>query len=466
MVVGEFSQEADLVVIGAGPGGYAAAFRAAELGVSTVVVDASGEFGGVCLHRGCIPSKTLLHIAETIQVRDHAQQFGVKFAHPTIDLPAMRAWIDKTRSTLAKGLSSTAKKRGVEMIRGRANFADSRSLNVIDGDVPRIRFRRAVIATGSRSRAHPAMPFDETCVLDPGDAMEFDSLPERLLVVGGGYMAVELASIFTALGSTVSLVHDGEAWLPEVDADLVRPMTRTLTGRLTDLSLSTSIIDATVQDDALRVTFDGPAAAPKNTTFDRAIIAMGREPNLDALHLERTQAKIDDAGYITVDAQLRTTDPRILAVGDVTGAPMLADVALAQGRVAAEVAAGWNAALDVCAVPAVIFTNPQIAWCGLTEAEAKARGVSHSVAKLPWGASGRAVGIGASHGITKIIYDPDTKLILGVGMTGCNASELISEGALAIEMGAVLEDLAGTIHPHPTVSELISEAAIGAIKAD
>lgn len=461
MVVGEFTQEADLVVIGAGPGGYAAAFRAAELGVSTVVVDASGEFGGVCLHRGCIPSKTLLHVAETLHVREHARQLGITFGEPAVDLHVMRQWINQTRATLAKGLAATAKRLDVEMIQGRASFADSRSLNVVDGAVPRIRFRRAIIATGTRPMSHSALPFDGELIFDPSDAMEFDTIPERLLIVGGGYMAIELASVFAALGSEVTLAHAGDRWLPEVDADLARPLVRVMSKRLSAMTLNVQVAEATPRDTTVEVRFTGQEA-PASTTFDRVIVATGREADVSALHLDRTQVQQNDTGFIRVDEQLRTTDPRIFAVGDVAGGALLADIALAQGRLVGEVIAGWNATLDVRAVPAVIFSDPQIAWCGLTEGEAKARGIVHEIVKVPWGASGRAVSMGRTDGVTKIIYDPDAKLILGVGIAGKNAAELISEGALAIEMGAVLDDLAETIHPHPTVSELISEAALRA----
>lgn len=459
MVVGEFTQEVDLVVIGGGPGGYSAAFRAAELGIETVIIDEHDRLGGICLHAGCIPSKTLLHIAETINLGEHAKHFGVEFGTPKIDLDTVRAWVDHARGTLAKGLTGLANKHSVELIKGNASFEDSRRLNVRDSQVPRIRFRRAIIATGSVPGPHPHLPFDREVVLSPNDAIELPRVPKRLLIVGSGYMALELATIYHAFGSSVTIVDEGEQWLPDVDADLVRPLLRTLTKRLAGLHTKTAITAADQQRGTLKITFDGESP-PKGTTYDAAIIAIGQQPNVDRLNLSATSVGQDDNGFINVNEHMRTVDPRVFAVGDVTGGELLADRALMQGRIAAEVIAGWNSGMDVTAPPSAIFTDPQISWCGLTETSAKAEGIPHAVAKMPWGASGRAVGMGRTDGITKVIYDPDAKLILGVGVTGRNAAELISEGALAIEMGAVATDIAGTIHPHPTLSELLAEAAL------
>ncbi|TVQ52118.1 MAG: dihydrolipoyl dehydrogenase [Phycisphaerales bacterium] len=458
MVVGEFTQEVDLAVIGGGPGGYAAAFRAAELGVETVIIDPRDSLGGICLHEGCVPSKTLLHIAETIQNGERAQQFGVTYGPPKIDRAAIRAWLDKARTTLSKGLAAQAKKLNVEHLQGEANFEDTRRVNVVGGSVPRVRFRRALIATGSRPIEHPALPFDGERVLTPGRALDIESIPENLLVIGGGYMAIEMSLIYRALGSKVTLVHEGNAWLPSVDADLTRNVTRQLAKDLEHTALETTVESAEAKGKRIHITFAGKNA-PKTTEFDRVIVAIGQRANTDKLNLDRTGVTLDEDGFIRVDDQLRTTDPRLYAVGDVTGGPLLADFALAQGRVAAESIAGWKSALDVRAVPVTIFTDPQIAWCGLTESQAKAEGVNHDIVKLPWGASGRAVGMGRTDGLTKIIYDPDTKIILGVGLVGTSAAEMIGEGALAVEMGAELDDLAGTLHPHPTMNELIADAA-------
>jgi dihydrolipoamide dehydrogenase len=462
MVVGEFTQEVELVVIGGGPGGYSAAFRAAELGVETVIVDALPALGGICLHHGCVPSKTLLHIAEIIRAADRAGQFGVGYDKPTIDLDGMRAWLNKARETLGKGLAAQAKKHNVEFVQGEASFEDARRLNVVGGPVPRIRFRRAIIATGSKPIEHEHLPFGHDRVWTPSDALDLPLIPDRLLIVGNGYMAVEFATIYSALGSRVTLVTEHDAFLPVVDDDLSRPLLRTLKGSLEHLSVKTAIAGAKLQDDAITITFAGDGA-PKETTFDAAIVAVGQRANIESLQLDRTQVALNECGFIAVNDELRTNDPRMFAVGDVTGGPLLADYALAQGRIAGEVIAGWKSGLDVHAVPVTIFSDPQIAWCGLTEQRAKAEGIGHAVVKIPWGASGRAVGMGRTDGMTKIVYEPDAKIVLGVGLVGPHAAEMISEGALAVEMVAELDDIAGTIHPHPTMSELIADAAKNAV---
>ncbi|MCI0365108.1 MAG: dihydrolipoyl dehydrogenase [Phycisphaerales bacterium] len=462
MVVGEFTQETDLVVIGGGPGGYSCAFRAAELGVSTVIVDAhpSGALGGVCLHDGCIPSKTLLHIADIINAASLASEMGVSFTKPKFKAEGVREWTTKAIAKLAAGLDSQCRKFGVERIKGRAVFEDSRNLAIRDGDVARLRFKRAVVATGSIAAEHPALPFDQRLVVTPEAAMAVSEIPDSMLVVGSGYIAVELASIYAALGSKVSLVDEGEQWLPGVDADIARPLLRRLGDRLRGMWLKTNVKSARKKDGTMEVSFEGDDAA-KSARFDRVVVAAGRRPNLGDLHLDRVQVGLNGEGFITVDGHMRTSNPRIFAVGDIAGPPLLADKALAQGRVAAEAIAGKDqgARFDPRAIPIAIFTDPQIAWCGLTEQEAKAEAIPHAAAKIPWGASGRAVGMGRGEGLTKIIYDPPSQLVLGVGMVGPHACEMISEGALAIEMGATLIDLAATIHPHPTLSELVSDAA-------
>lgn len=458
MVVGEFTQETDVVVIGGGPAGYSCAFRAAELGVKVAIVDPRGELGGVCLHDGCVPSKTLLHIAEIIHQARQAQSFGVTFGKPKIDEHGVRDWVEKTVHRLAGGLEALAKKHGVERVQGTARFEDGRHLAVRNGSIARIRFRRAVIATGAIARAHPALPLDGESVLTPQQAVHIREVPKALLVLGSDYMAVELATAYAALGSKVTLVDETERVLPQADGDLTRPLMKGLVERLEAVAMQTTV--AAVKEDrgGLHVSFEG-ASAPKPARFDRVIVAIGQEPNSAELSLSKTQVKCDEHGCVRVNEQMRTSDPRIFAVGDVTGAPMLADRALQQGRVCGEVLAGWNSVDDSRTVPFAVFSDPQIAWCGIMEEQARAQGLQHEVARIPWGASGRAVGMGRHEGVTKIIFDPDTKLVLGVGICGPNSCELISEGALAIEMGAVLTDLASTIHPHPTLSELIADAA-------
>ncbi len=465
MVVGEFTIETELAIIGGGPGGYTAAFRAAELGVQTMVIDERDELGGVCLHAGCIPSKTLLHIAEAIHTGEEAAQFGVCFDRPRIDLEKMRAWVNKSRATLAKGLTSTAKKHGVEFVQGRANFEDSRRLTVVGGEggTARIRFRRAIIATGARSRPHPVLPFDGKRVITAAEALELPidqcgSTNCRVLIVGNNYNAIELACIYSAIGCAATLITRSDRMLPDADDDLSRPLLRRVKERAEHFATQVQVESASESNGRLDIAFNG-ADSPKRTDFDLVIIASEPMPNVDGLALEKTGVRLDEEGFISVNPQQQTADPRILAVGDVTGRPMLADHAMLEARVAAEVVAGWNSSVDRRAVAFVMFTDPQLAWCGLTEHQARADGIEHRVIKIPWGASGRAVGMGRTDGVTKIIFDPDTKLILGIGITGVGAAELIAEGVLAIEMGAVLDDLAGAIHPHPTLSELISVAA-------
>jgi dihydrolipoamide dehydrogenase len=466
MVVGEFTQETDVVIIGGGPAGYACAFRAAELGVNVVIVDAhpSGELGGVCLHDGCVPSKTLLHVAETINLANDAQTMGVNYAEPKIDIKAVKAWRDGTIRKLAAGLDSISKKHGVERLQGMAHFEDSRHVAIVGGSVPRVRFRKAVIATGSTPVAHDLLPFAHDAVWKPEQAVQLSadgataSVPKSLLVIGSDYRAVELASIYAALGSDVTLVDEAERLLPDADADLVRPLDKRLDDRFNAVAMGVRVESVKLEKHAARVTFAGEGA-PAAAKFDRVIVAIGQHANTHDLGLAATSVSVDEAGFLIVDEQMRTSDQRIFAVGDVTGAPLLADKALQQGRICGEVLAGWGSRYDARAVPMTVFTDPQVAWCGLTQQQADEQDVPHRVARIPWGASGRAVGMGRSEGVTKVIFDPDTQLVLGVGLCGPHACEMISEAALAIEMGAVLHDLAATIHPHPTMSELLSDVA-------
>lgn len=465
MVVGEFTQEAELVIIGAGPGGYAAAFRAAELGVQVAVVDERDAWGGVCLHAGCIPSKTLLHLAEIAGLADTAPLFGIKYSRPDLDVGKMRDWVKLSVDRLAAGLAGRAKKLGVELIKGRAHFEDEKHLAVVGGSVPRIKFRRAIVATGSVPKAHIRLPFDSDHVWSPRESMELPEIPERLLVVGSGYMAAELATIYAGLGSHVTMASDQPQLLPSADPDLQRPLLKKIEKLFAATLLEASVEAVDETSGGLKVTLRS-AGADAVAEFDRAIVCLGQQPNLDDLNIDVLRLSQKGEGFLSVDEQMHTNHPRIFAVGDVTGHPLLADRALRQGRVAAEVIAGWNSAMDARAIPVTVFTDPQLAWCGLTEAEAQASSHNYRVQKVPWGASGRAVGMARTDGLTKLIYEPDTKLILGIGMVGAGAAEMISEAALAIEMGAELTDLAETIHPHPTMSELLSTAAETAASAE
>ena len=454
MVVGEFTQETDLVIIGGGPAGYSAAFRAAELGVQTVIVDSRDTLGGVCLYDGCVPSKTLLHIAETMNASDRASELGLKFAKPKIDIAKIQAWKDKTIAQLARGLAGVCKKHGVERIQGRAHFEDSRHIALLDSSIPRIRFRRALIATGAQPKALPSIPFDGQRIMTPGEALHLVQIPKTLLIVGADYIAVELATIFAALGSQVTLACEGERLLPEADHDLVKPLLKRLADQKTALHMSALPRNVEASKSDVRVTLES-----KSIKFDYVVVTAGHIGNTRGLQIEKTKCQVNTEEFLVVDSQLRTTDPRVFAAGDVTGAPLLADKALHQGRIVAEVMAGQKSVYDPRAVPTAIFTDPQIAWCGLMEQNATAQDINHSTVKMPWGASGRAVGMGRSEGVTKVVFDPESQLVLGVGLVGPLACEMISEAALALEMGATLTDLAETIHPHPTVSELLSDAA-------
>jgi len=450
MVVGEFTQEVDLLVIGAGPAGYSAAFRAAELGVQTAIVDPRPSLGGVCLHEGCIPSKTLLGVASTLADAQRAAAFGISFSNPVIDLAALRARCADAIAMLARGLDASCKKHSVERLTGEAVFENSKHVAIRGGSVPRIKFRKAIIATGCSPIPHPQLPFDGSRIIAARDFLRMlcgaqytSPMPERLAVIGHGYQAVEIASIASALGSSVTLRTPSEALLPDADADLARPLIRRLKETLADVQTSRDDINGMDENDMI-------------------VVALGERPATSSLALETTQVTMDSHGAITVDSAMRSSEPRIFAAGDVTGAPMLADKAILQGRIAGEVVAGWNSAFDARAVPTTIFTDPQLAWCGITEHEAQRANLDVHVVKIPWGASGRAVSLGRSDGMTKLIVDPATKLILGVGIVGAHASELIAEACLALEMGAVATDLAHTVHPHPSLSELLASAALQA----
>lgn len=463
MVVGEFTQETNLVVIGGGPAGYTAAFRAARLGIETVLVDMQPQLGGLCLHSGCIPSKTLLHLTESIPAARRVAAAGIEFAPPQIDLAKLQAWSTDAIAKLAKGLASQAKQLGVEVISGRARFEDAKHIAIQDGSIPRLKFRRAIIATGARPVAHPQLSFDHELVWTPARAVALPRVPARLLVIGTDYIAVELASIYTRLGSNVTLAGAGQPLLPDADPDLVRPLQRELKASLDTIDLDADVQSSQPGETNVHVMFTNGKAA-QDGAFDAVIVSPSRIANTANLNLLSCKVECADAGSVIVNEQMQTSNPRIWAAGDVTGSPMLADRALTQGRIAAEAIAGHPVAYDARAVPSAVFTDPQVAWCGVTEREAKAEGLPHAVAKIPWGRSGRAVAMGRPEGVSKIVYDPESNIVLGVGMTGINAAELIAEGAIAVEMGAQLEDLANTIHPHPTVVEMLSDAARDALE--
>lgn len=456
--MGEKVREVEVVVIGGGPGGYAAAFHAADLGLETVLVETRERPGGVCLYEGCIPSKALLHAAEVLSEAAHAKEFGITFGKPKIDLKALRKWKEEVVGRLTGGVSELAGRRGIDMIRGRARFKNSNSLAVGNGDVSEIRFTHAILASGSRPAPLPGLDLESDRVIDSTSALALEDVPQTLLVVGGGYIGLELGTVYAALGSRVSVVELTEGLLPGADRDLVRPLEKRVRDSFEAVLLDTKVAGMKETKKGIQVQFEGKGD-PESRVFDRVLVSVGRIPNSEDLGLENTRVEVDSKGFVRVDEQRRTSDPRIFAVGDVAGQPMLAHKAMREGKVAAEVMAGRPAAFDNLAIPAVVFTDPEVAWCGLTETEARAQGREVKVTRFPWAALGRALTLGRTDGLTKMIFDPESGLILGVGIVGPGAGELIAEGVLAVEMGAVAEDVAATIHTHPTLAESMGEVA-------
>jgi dihydrolipoamide dehydrogenase len=459
MVMGELTQEAELLVIGNGPAGYAAAFRGADLGLDVTLVDTAPRPGGVCLFEGCIPSKTFLYLAELIYDADKAASMGISFGKPRIDLEGMRSWKTQVVDKLADGLVSLSSRRGVQLIKGRAEFESSNTVRLHDSDVSHIKFRHAIIATGSRPVSLSSSDFkDGGRIMSSTGALALADIPQRMLVVGGGYVGLELGTVYAALGTQITLVEYMDRLLPGVDQDLVEPLHRKLKGMFAGIHLNTKVVSLAERDGGVDVKLEGDAdGAPQ--TFDRVLVAVGRRPASQGLGLENTSVKLDDKGFVVIDEQMRTTDKNIFAVGDVAGGMMLAHKATREGKIAAEIIAGQSSAFDARAIPAVVYTDPQIAWCGLTEEQARREKRAIEVKRFPWKFSGRAATMGAPEGLTKIIVEPETLRILGVGITGRDTEGLISEGVLAVEMGALAEDVALSIHPHPTLSETEGEAA-------
>ena len=459
MVMGELQQETGVLVIGNGPGGYAAAFRAADLGLDVTMVDPVPRPGGVCLYTGCIPSKTLLFLSELIHDAARAGPMGVTFDSPRIDLAALRKWKTEVIGSLSGGLLSLCSRRGIQLLKGRARFEDSRTVRLEGSEVRRVRFKQAIIATGSRTIAYPGLPFKPGGrIMDSTGALALADIPERLLIIGGGYVGLELGTAYSALGSRVTVVEMADVLLPGIDRDLVEPLQRRLRTIFTDIRLRTRVAGMQETETGVDVVLEG-GEAREEQRFDRVLVAIGRRPSSAELDLETTKVTTDKRGCIIVDEQLRTTDPAIFAVGDVTGGMMLANKASREGKVAAEVIAGRPSAFDVRAIPAVIYTDPQIAWCGLTEEEAHAKDIPVKVLRFPWKFSGRAHTMGVPEGLTKILVHPENGRIIGVGIVGRETEGLVSEGSLAIEMGGLAEDMSLTLHPHPTLSETIGEAA-------
>ena len=447
-------KQAQVLVIGSGPGGYAAAFRAADLGLEVTLVERYPTLGGVCLNVGCIPSKALLHAARVIAETEEAAEFGISFEDPQIDIDALRGWKDDVVGKLTGGLTGLAKQRKVEVVTGTAHFTSD---HTVDVDGTSIAFESAIVAAGSRAAMLPGLPSDER-IVDSTGALELPDVPGRLLVIGGGIIGLEMAAVYAALGSAVTVVELTDQLIPGCDIDLVRPLQARIAERYESILLSTKVASVEAGDDGLRVAFEGEAA-PEPQTFDRVLVAVGRRANGDQLGLDAAGVEVDERGEIPVDAQRRTNVPHIYAIGDLTGAPMLAHKATHEGKVAAEVIAGHDVAFDPRAIPSVAYTDPEVAWTGLTETDAVAAGTEYEKAVFPWQASGRALSLGRAEGLTKLLVDPATRRVLGAGIVGVNAGDLIAEATLAIEMGADAEDLGLTIHPHPTLSETVAFAA-------
>jgi len=457
MVMGELVDEVDVAVVGGGPGGYSAAFRCAELGLETVVIDADGRLGGACLFEGCIPSKALLHVAAVVSEAERAREWGVDFGEPRISLDPLRKWKqERVVGKLARGLASVAKGKGVTVIGGRAVFEDSTTLRIEGESLQKVRFKHAIVATGSAPAPLPGIELRSDRVMDSTAALELPDIPERLLVIGGGYIGLELGTVYATLGSRVTLVEMTEGLLPGVDRDLVQPLQRRVEKLFAAVHLGTKVTALREAGGHVEATLEGQGAE----TFDRVLVAVGRRARSRGLGLEATGARLTERGaFVQIDERCRTHDPHLYAVGDVTGEPMLAHRAMRQGKVAAAALAGQPAAFDNVAVPAVVFTDPEIAWCGLSEAQAKSQGMETKVAKFQWAASGRAATIGRADGLTKLVADAASGRVVGVGIVGPGAGEQIAEATLAVETAALVEDVAATIHAHPTLSESLMEAA-------
>lgn len=459
MVMGELTQEVEVLVIGAGPGGYAAAFRAADLGLDVTMVDLGPRPGGECLFRGCIPSKTLLYMAEIMHDAKRSSAMGVTFGDPQIDLEALRAWKNKVIDGLTAGLVTLSEKRAVQLLQGRAVFEGSDRVRIQDSEVSRINFRHAILATGSSPTPFPGITYKPGGrIMDSEGALDLADIPESLLVLGGGYIALELGSVYASLGTRVTLAVRSDRILRGADQDLAAPLIRRIEDMFDSVRLNSLPSGMEEGKDDVEV-FWGQKADKKQERFERVLTAIGRQPNTGELGLENTKVKINERGFVEVDEKQRTADERIFAIGDLAGGPMLAHKAFREGKVAAEVIAGEPSAFDVRAIPAVVYTDPQVAWCGLTEEQARKEKRPVKVERFPWKFSSRAMTMGAGEGLTKMIVDAETGRILGLGIVGRHTEGMISEGALAIEMGALAEDLALTIHPHPSLSETVGEAA-------
>ncbi|MEJ1355239.1 MAG: dihydrolipoyl dehydrogenase [Candidatus Sedimenticola sp. (ex Thyasira tokunagai)] len=457
---GAADMQVEVVVLGAGPGGYTAAFRAADLGLKTVLIERHASLGGVCLNVGCIPSKALLHAADVINEAAEMEHMGISFGKPKVDLAKLRSGKEKVVGRLTQGLAALAKQRKVEVVQGWAQFESPNRIAVETGEGRRtIGFDNAIIACGSRPVDIPGFPNDDPRLINSTGALALEDVPKKMLVVGGGIIGLEMGTVYSTLGSQIDVVELQPNLIPGCDKDLVRPLQKRLNTKFNSIMLETKVTEIKAQKGGLKVFFEGKKAPEKPQTYDKVLVAVGRQPNGKLIGAEHAGVTVDARGFIPVDQHMRTNVPNIYAIGDVVGNPMLAHKATHEAKVAAEVIAGQHALFDPLTIPSVAYTDPEVAWMGLTETEAKAQGIEYEKGAFPWAASGRALGIGRDEGMTKLLFDPETKRILGAGIVGVNAGELIGEAVLALEMGADAEDIGLTIHPHPTLNETICFAA-------
>jgi dihydrolipoamide dehydrogenase len=455
------SEKIKLTIIGGGPGGYAAAFLAADLGMDVTLIDLDKNPGGVCLYRGCIPSKALLHVAKLIHEAEEAKNWGIEFGEPKIDINKLRDFKNKVVEKLTSGLGQISKQRKINFIQGRASFINSSTLKIekVDGQTIEHTFEKAIIATGSVIATIPALNIQSKRLLNSTSALDLPEIPKSLLVVGGGYIGLELGSVYEALGTKVSVVEMMPGLLPGADRDLVNYLSMRIKKSFAEVMTNSKVLEMKEVKNGITVKIQDDKGNVADKVYDYVLMSIGRKPETRGLGLENTKVTVTDRGWIKVDNQLRTTDPNIFAIGDIAGEPMLAHKASHEGRVAVEVIAGHKVTFEPLAIPAVVFTDPEIAWAGITEEQAKKDGIKYEVAKFPWAASGRAVTLDRNDGVTKLIVNTETQRLLGIGICGPGAGELIAEGVLAIEMGANVTDLKLTIHPHPTLSETIMDAA-------
>ena len=456
---GDSDMHAEVVVLGSGPGGYTAAFRAADLGKKVILIERYPNIGGVCLNVGCIPSKALLHTAQIINEADEMAENGVTFGKPKIDLPKLAGFKNKVIGQLTGGLAQLAKKRKVDIVTGYGRFTSPKTIEVEhEGKKTTVSFDDCIIAAGSKVMRIPGFPYEDERLMDSTGALELADVPKRLLVIGGGIIGLEMATVYDALGSNVSIVELSPGLIPGCDRDLVRPLEKRVKKRYENIWLNAKVTDIKALKGGLKVTFEGKKV-PETDTFDRVLLAVGRSPNGNDIGAENADVTVDEHGFIPVDKQQKTNVPNIYAIGDIVGQPMLAHKATHEGKVAAEVISGMKSFFDAKTIPSVAYTDPEVAWMGMTEEQAKTDGIEYEKGVFPWAASGRSLSIGRNDGMTKVLFEKGSHRIIGAGMTGPNAGELIAEAVLALEMGADIEDIALTVHPHPTLSETFNFAA-------